>query len=420
MNSKNNKNSRGLLLFLPSTSRARCPLAFQSDFESGFTLVEALVSTVILLIAMSSSIYIYQSMMISKTQAESLVEVHVARNNIVNLLKNTLAWRYTVEANASPKPAWVSASTMSSTTCLAKHTDCASLLTAPGPATNGQIRLYDISQVLRYDPTVATSGFQNDGTLCNTFDGTAGAGNLNCPLHLNLYWEPLCPDSGPCLDPLVKIHGVFTFNAPLIGNQRPPSTARLNFEMIQVARYCPSTWTTPGLSLATFGGLVTITNAGKNVTTSEVTAVYPSDQGFQASTLEPCQTTMIQFQNAMNVGSPLQANAANQSSVCLYDASSGTPTTAPCLYEWHHLNNGIDTWELLEAGTSVYLHPNNDLLATTVYSFVIDAGKVQFYMNNVHQFSFAGGMKVRYRARFRPGSTLYQPSGFNNVDVIAQ
>ncbi len=393
----------------------------QRSKSNGFSLAEALLSLLILVISMSSAFYIYTASSAQRTHVETLVEVLVVRNNVLNYLKSTLSWQNTVTANGSGSMA-----------CLVNHTDCAGILAAPGAATNGKFVLRDLGNNVVFDPTVATNGFQTNGQACTAFVAAPGVPDLNCVLGLNLYWEPICPTIGDCIDPLVRIHAEFSYNAPVMPGRRDPPIPKLNFQLDQIARYCPGT--VPGFGLLDLGGTTTSVSAPPppligTVVSNSVAQVYPAGRARNSANIPACQSAMVEWQVA--VAGPI-TEAENQSDVCLVDASVASPGLADCLFRWHHFYSAAisaDSWELYDAsGTLVFpsagfnpQHGNGNL-----YSFKIDRGRVQFYQNGLHFFTFAKGIKsvapagvANIRVLYMPPSQRYSAIGLQSLSLRA-
>ena len=130
-------------------------------------------------------------------QSQARVDIMIARNNLVSLLNHREVWQATIN-NASGMD------------CLKNGTDCST-------ATPGNFDLYDIDDPLTplYAPTSATNvGLSKTGESCSTFVATGSPGQRDCPMRLTLSWAPVCPSSGSCIAPNVRIQGSFEVNSP--------------------------------------------------------------------------------------------------------------------------------------------------------------------------------------------------------------
>jgi len=115
------------------------------------------------------------------------------RYNLSNHLQNDEAWLNTLNDT-----------TNTSLDCLRNGASCP---IAPNPilvfrnAANSEI----------INNTAATKGFNIAGESCNTFNGTSGAGDPNCPFRTEITWEPIC--TGGCVNAsMVKLTVNFIYS----------------------------------------------------------------------------------------------------------------------------------------------------------------------------------------------------------------
>lgn len=66
-------------------------------------------------------------------------------------------------------------------------------------------------------PGAGSPGFSDKGTICNVFNGNAGAGVVSCPITFKVVWEPVC--SVACKNPLVKVTVRMMYNTDVAASQ---------------------------------------------------------------------------------------------------------------------------------------------------------------------------------------------------------
>lgn len=64
---------------------------------------------------------------------------------------------------------------------------------------------YNSAGEVFYNSTIATTGFTKTGAVCNSFD--VDSSDSLCPVRFDVYWEPVCPPTGDCLRPRIKVIG---------------------------------------------------------------------------------------------------------------------------------------------------------------------------------------------------------------------
>ncbi len=97
----------------------------------------------------------------------------------------------------------------------------------------GPVQLDGLGNPTPYIPdmdNVAGAGFDRNGLPCTTFDGTAGAGNNDCPIQYQIQARLLCETGvANCVNPAVEIRANLNVNAP--GNFYRPDQTRYSFVM---------------------------------------------------------------------------------------------------------------------------------------------------------------------------------------------
>lgn len=180
----------------------------------GLGLIEVLISIVIMSIFIFTTQQALQYAQRGQASSQLGFDLMVGRNNIISVLSQAEVWNQTKLNNSGMD-------------CLKNGTDCT------GKGGPFDIYAYDGTSVTAYYSPVgnASYGLTKDGVQCTTFVAPGSTGNRNCPMRLELTWEPICPATPPCINPNVRVKGTFIVNTPEEGSAI--KVDRLNFEMIQ-------------------------------------------------------------------------------------------------------------------------------------------------------------------------------------------
>lgn len=120
------------------------------------------------------------------------------RKKVLALTQDEAAWHATVQTNPN-------------LACLRTPVNCA----GSGPGKGGTFALRNADGTLFYDPVPPTNGFSLEGEPCLTFNSAIG--DNACPLRLTFSWQPICPTTGPCDHPKVRIWGGIDFMPSVSG-----------------------------------------------------------------------------------------------------------------------------------------------------------------------------------------------------------
>lgn len=217
--------------------------------QRGMTVIEAVVAAAVMGLIVVVSLALYTPVLHLKKQMDSDTGLNLVATELRNCVANDTAWSNTVnDPRNSP-----------ATDCLNYsgnlHGPTPVCTPPPTPGQNGpQVRLMSQFQTATgqsvdciggqspvtstggpYDTASPTDGFAPDGAVCHAFNGAPGAGNTQCPFHINVAWEALCPPSPtPCTNPLVHVYGTMVFNGGK-GDRPPPNTQlqRLSIDMVR-------------------------------------------------------------------------------------------------------------------------------------------------------------------------------------------
>ncbi|MCB0369328.1 MAG: hypothetical protein KDD45_07705, partial [Bdellovibrionales bacterium] len=160
--------------------------------NSGFTVLELIFSLIILIFSLLSIASISQMVATFSSKLNTKSKLADVRSEIVTQLSSRKVWINIVQNAGMNHPTLSGVKINDEMSCLKNFTAC----------TSGtyNLTLLNINNKLITDPNVATEGFDLNGVACNSF----GADN-KCIFRYNLTWTPVCPASGPCIDPQVRV-----------------------------------------------------------------------------------------------------------------------------------------------------------------------------------------------------------------------
>lgn len=183
--------------------------------SSGFSMVETLVAVMI----------ISASGLAAATFADLLVKMQkdtrhksgagLLKANITSKFFSEQAWMKTINASAN-------ATTLS---CIRTKTDCS------GVSAPVAFSLFDAEGNLLADPTQIKNGFTEDGGPCDVHDTNPKA----CPFRFEFAWQPVCPSTGSCINPQVRITGNMVQSAVNGANLMKGNIDKFNFDVVPVS-----------------------------------------------------------------------------------------------------------------------------------------------------------------------------------------
>ena len=180
--------------------------------NSGFGIIEILIAFGLVGILTAVMTTLFTNIQKQQRQANIVASVTSMRDTIAKMLNDGRAWRNTI---ADP--------TNVNTTCLLTRDGTCPHITAPLPVSQTSA-YYDAAPFLELpilrdassphtavpallpyiNTSVATAGFTNSGTPCNTFD--MANGNDQCPIRWEIRMQYTCPAPAvTCTDPTVRV-----------------------------------------------------------------------------------------------------------------------------------------------------------------------------------------------------------------------
>lgn len=166
--------------------------------RKGFSIAEVLVSAGLLAIVGLGAASLFQNVGKEQAQNNLLVNLRDLKIKFTNNIQDPKAWNNTIHVAAN------------GFNCLISDppTACTAVSSA---SPNALVELRDASNNVFYSganwssPTTALNGFTATGAPCTGFSAVAGAGNDACPVAFRMAWEPICPASGSCKTPAIKV-----------------------------------------------------------------------------------------------------------------------------------------------------------------------------------------------------------------------
>lgn len=363
--------------------------------KNGFTLIEALISSFIVVVVIFESMMLFYKIIELQKYNEKQLGLIASRNKLLSLVVDERGWGDIVQdASNTEFSCWINqgSATASDRNCFGK---------------NQSLKLKWIDGVTAYDPQNTSSGLTYNGDNCSSFASAPNPINKSCPVRFDVKWSPICVAS-PCENPPLKIEGDLIFRAD---DRVIPNIAPYKFRFIRSNVFCPTQ--------AASNNTVIVT-AGVNITP---TSVISTATGLAANTgkasnnvdLFPCQSVRIRFNEQVvtsQAGLPvplLMTDANNTSSVCL-----GPPGGA-CDYQWRR--TGTD-YQLLYQGAVVGQKPASIALdPTTDLEFQVINGLVRFCANDVCHMFFNQKLVGPFRIYLEPSNADYS-GGIRNITVL--
>ncbi len=369
-------------------------------FRNGFTLVEVMVGMGILVVAMISGLTVLEMVQKSMKATEDSLGYVSARNQLVSLLLDDTSWSQIVAKN--PK-----------LSCMLKQ-NSASIADRDCFGQTDRLALYNIkgdpyvyNGVTAYDFTSPTQGFSSKGQACDSFNGTVGSGNPDCPYQVVVTWNALC-SSSPCVNPPIQFTGVTTFNGS--ASQLAPNVVNLNFQVIKSRIYCP-TPTTPNTHTTITPVTIDVT-ATDRVRSTLMTNVATTDFAMTDTTIDACRRAIVSYSEDINP--VFVADPNNQSSVFLRDETTGAN-----VFEFRRLGSGaFYDYQIYYNGVAVVTTKPTWITLTkdSVFKFDVTNGLLRFCVDDRCPHYFTQKVDFPFRAVFKPASGAYTPSGYNNIN----
>ncbi len=194
--------------------------------KNGFTLVEALLSTVILSMSILTLATFSNSAADLDRKFKTRSNLLQVRTQIVTALSNQENWSETVDKagtaknDASGQPTSVLLNP--DLVCVREGTACT---TGDHPLT-----LIRKDGTVMVDATDTTAGFTKEGVPCNTYGVGTGASNL-CIFRYHVTWKPICPKTGACVRPQIVTQTQLTSTAALTDTVITALQTQMNMQM---------------------------------------------------------------------------------------------------------------------------------------------------------------------------------------------
>lgn len=169
--------------------------------KNGFSIIEVMVAIGLLgIVGVGVSSMLF-NMMNSNNYAQLGNSALNMKAELTEILSNDRAWANTI-ADTTLNPDATAAFA-----CLRTSTACAAG-TYPFTPKLVNNTLFRTS----YNPqTSATQGFNVNGVVCSTF--STGSPDDSCPMRYTFTWTPMCPSTGACINPQIRIRLIFNFSS---------------------------------------------------------------------------------------------------------------------------------------------------------------------------------------------------------------
>jgi prepilin-type N-terminal cleavage/methylation domain-containing protein len=361
----------------------------------GFTLIEALVSIVILGISIVLSLSILNIIQLMAYKSVHYTNYSIARSDVLSLLWDDQTWLAVVNGAKNPNMAcWKNQDSI-----VENNRDCI--------GKSGTLAIYDIKGNLLYDFSNTSLGFNNKGKPCTTYSTITP--DPECPMRLNLQWEAVCSAS-PCINPLIRVIGQFEVSGPQIAS----AFLMEDFELYKRVSTCPaqSSVALESVSSAT----LTPVASPSQITHTDNIQVAPATAGYDGR-LIPCRVISLFFNEAMDATGALpKTDAENFSEVCLYDEN-----TSSCVFQIRRVYaGGRNTLKYFYNGieqASPGLPASIPLVDITTQQLYVFNNSVQYLLDGKAVFTFSQKLNFPFRLRLRVPSRGYSALGLSNINL---
>lgn len=164
--------------------------------RSGFTLIEVMLATGVIAVSTLALVSFTKISLEVDRKTRTKQNISQAKAEVINILSNQDLWLTHVTNAGSAHPTLAGATINDDLSCIRDRSAC---VESQHPLT-----LMDSSSKIIVDPQVTTQGFTANGEVCSTFGDNTD--NNPCIYRLELKWSPVCPVSGACVDPQVKVN----------------------------------------------------------------------------------------------------------------------------------------------------------------------------------------------------------------------
>jgi len=178
--------------------------------RNGFTMLEMLVAISIIGISSLAVVGVVKFVSQSSSQIVNKTTISNFKNQLQSVIDNPEAWSRTIDSSLGANSA--------SLQCIKSGTDCRGF--------GGAVDIYSSNGSAFYMARSASAGFNTDGSICNTFSQDSS----DCAFRYEVQWQPACPPSGACKNPLVFVTAELKSNQQ---NQSFVSTIDANFKLVK-------------------------------------------------------------------------------------------------------------------------------------------------------------------------------------------
>lgn len=180
--------------------------------KSGFGLVEVLIASGLMALVAAGLVSVVTTMNKEQSNQFRTASLRELKTRFQFLITDQNAWNQTLQNNASMS-------------CLLNKTSCIQgvydlFLREPAGAIAFSPQPFATANPLY----VSSPGYADKGTPCTTFNGNIGAGVDSCPISYKVVWEPMCPVTGMCINPLVRVTVRMLYNPSMNSSNASLST----------------------------------------------------------------------------------------------------------------------------------------------------------------------------------------------------
>lgn len=204
---------RGLEIFFAIIVVVLASLLYKKTYKvfnknnSGMSIIEVIVAIGLLSIVGVGVSSLIGNMMTNNNYATMGNSALNLKAELTAILSDERAWKNTYTDAATNPDATANLG------CIRAGTDCAALIGVESPF----IPKLNSNTLFRGGYTAAaTQGFDVNGVMCNAYPSNT------CLMRYTFTWQPICPASGVCIKPSVRIRLIFTFNAAATSTKLSP------------------------------------------------------------------------------------------------------------------------------------------------------------------------------------------------------
>ncbi len=360
--------------------------------QRGFTIIEALIGLVLIGVSFDVLMTLYQQNVRQGVQGDTIAKVTLVQNNLASMLNSPVVWQNVLAQS-------------SSLVCVRNQSDCRD----QGGSASGKIAIYDSNGSLFYNSATASAGFDFSFNACMGFPSST------CPMHANIYWQPICPPVGQtCSNPLIEIHSDVVVNYP--GMEIVVSNQRYSAAMILAPRVCPVQSLLINLAV---GADVSLAVAPGNPQGNQFVRLNSAAgaYGYNNVDLATCTNTGINFQVDATTGAAANNNTGN---ICFFDSTAADPQNMACVLEWRYQRFAgavSPSWSIFQNGSLAYTPISANFTNTDRFTLQLIRGLIWVKKNGLTEYISNNVNLPNLRVRFTPSLPAYSPDGIFAIDM---